>query len=444
MVAEASIPRQALVGLIACILGPVCLPPSTSAAEVSGRVVVLGTPHSVPPVRVTLRYLRTIPKSHSQEAAHVHPNANGSFTFLRLPAGIYVLEVDGTDVLSAQWGARNPGLAGQALVLRDTDHVNGLKLSTALKPKICGRAFAANGSPLAGAQVIASRTNAAVREMFGYLPGPPRPTATVSADGRGRFTLDHLDTGDYNLAAYVPLLSGDANPDRSVGIWKNAREFRDAALIRLDATSATARCSYDLHLQPGPKPYQGRRYRVEGSLIGEAFPVGKRPMQAMQWILRRLAPTMLESERYEWGAIFDPAHPVFSFAGVAPGRYRLMLGEPPPDICLGSCDPLWRFEVDQELIVQADILGLPIVGRPPATVRSRIMEVHFGRETSPWERRPPENYDVGLSSRRGSERTNASPDGTFQFTARSRRVRDRRLHVVRHILLNRYSERCAV
>ncbi len=321
---------------------------------------------------------------------------------------MYVLEVDGAGILSAQWGAQGPQLAGQALIVHSGDDVQGLRVPVLSRPVLCGRVFGTDGRPVPGANVTAWRT-APNRGMWTSAADSDGVSdgGGIASDDFGRYRLENLSTGNYILGADISdSPTGVPSRDPSAGFWNDAADIRNATPIELLANGEPDNCSYDVRLQPIPKPYEGPRYRVEGVLGSGVSTLGSR---RLQWGLSSIG-----TERPETSATlaFDPAKPSFVFKDVPPGRYQLTLAPPPLQVFSGPCYPFARTEVSQEIVVSADVLGIYALLRPVAWIRGKVEEVQSARDAQGW-RDPGQSYWVSLRVNYLCVNRNSERDGSF-------------------------------
>jgi len=383
------------------------------AARVSGQVQLNGPPRSLSALRVTLRDVGSLPNTSSQEAQRTNPDTRGRFAFANVKAGIYVVQVDGPGVLSAQWGARGPELAGRALVLRSQDDVRDLSVSVIARPVLCGQVFGVDGKPLAGAALSAWVSDAAGSELAMSGAGADGATGggNTTADAEGRYRFDNFTPGYYILGAFPPEVQDGASLSTGVvGFWKDAPDGDTATPLHLAADGAPDRCAYDVHLASRPRERDtSPLYRVAGSLAGASRTFGAR---RLAWVLAPLDRT--QRHRPAQTIAFEPDGS-FEFRGVPPGRYRLTLGPQPFRTFSGHCVPLARTEVDQELVVSSDLVDLRVRPLPVTTVRGAVEEIHSPHDI-PDPRPPDERYHISLDGNGRCGGTTASLDGSFVMT----------------------------
>jgi len=388
------------------LLGVFILSPGVAgAAQVSGRVTLNGPARSLTALRVTLRFVGTLPNSTSQEAQRTRPDASGRFIFSDVKAGIYVVQVDGANVLSAQWGALGPELAGTALVVHASDTIHDLSVPVTSRPVLCGRIYGSDGKPAAKATAHAWRTNADGGAMWmgGEFEGASDGGNTTS-DHEGHYRFEHFNPGYY-------ILDADSSDSRTGAFWQDTQDLNAALPIDLAANGAPDACTYDLYLKPPPKAYDGPRFQVEGSLAEGADTLAGR---RLEWEL--FSPNRRPTYRDVVAAVpFDLAAPKFAFKNVRPGNYELTLGPPPEGDFSGLCHPLRHMEVDQKIVVSSDVLGVRAELRPVASIQGRIIEVQTRLDVST-DRGYGAQYGVSLLGGSRCTATNALPDTPFTFT----------------------------
>ena len=124
----------------------------------------------------------------------VMTDAQGVFTFSRLPGGTFSLSVQKNQYLGTNYGQKRPGGQGTPIALADGQQ---LKLTVPMSRGgvILGQVFGQDGEPLVNAQVSAWR--------FQYTNGSRRiyQQNGVQTDDRGSYRLHGLQPGDYLISA---------------------------------------------------------------------------------------------------------------------------------------------------------------------------------------------------------------------------------------------------
>ena len=228
------------------------------------------------------------------------------------------------------------------------------------------------------------------------------------ADDHGRYRFASFNPGDYIVGAYTPdQPDGSPSSDVVVGFWKDTLDIDRATWIDLSTRNATDRCPYDIRLRPVSKDDDGPRYHVEGTLVSDLSTVSARNQE---WELRPMdrrpdSPPAIP---------FDPARPVFSFDGVSPGKYRLLLGPPPPSYFSGPCFPFRRIDVNQEIVVAADVFGVQVSTQPVAWIKGQVEEVHTAQDAQGWSY-PGHPSGVTLYIHSQCVGATIGDDGSFEF-----------------------------
>ena len=133
-------------------------------------------------------------------------DASGQFSFERLPAGQFTLNVFQSQFLQTAYGQKRPGGQGTAIRLGDGEQLN-LTIQMMRGGVITGTVFGEDGEPQRGIQVRGLRyvmTNG-VRRL--------QQTGFASTDDRGVYRLFGLQPGDYLVSA-TPNASDSSFNDR--------------------------------------------------------------------------------------------------------------------------------------------------------------------------------------------------------------------------------------
>ena len=409
------LPRRQLSSSIASIALLIFFTSSSGlaqAAQLNGRVVLHGPPRSLNALRVTLRYVGQLLNASSQEAQATQPKQDGSFGFANVKPDIYVLQVDGPGILSAQWGSVGPELAGKALVVHSGDDLRDLTISVTARPVLCGRVVGLDGKPVANASVHAWKTSSTGEglSMSGAGPNGASDGGNAIADAHGRYSFTQLNLSYYIVGAFLPDLPGGLpNSSPTYTFYRASPDYETANPIDLTVTGNGDACPYDLHLQShaAPTPYSGPRYRVEGSLVDKITMLKPRKLE---WELTPL--NRSPSNPIPKGIPFDAASPRFDFSGIPPGTYRLTLRPPPLTFLSARCYPLGRAEVSQILDVHSDLLGIHAALIQAAEIRGHIEEIRTPQDV-PWRRAPDERFRVSLSKNGACTGAVAAYDGSF-------------------------------
>ena len=389
------------------------LPLCAQTATVSGRLHLEGPPRSFAGAVVTLRDVIAFHDQSSLEAFRADLLADGHFTFTGVRAGIYVLQADGRGLISEQWGASGAGLAGKALVVRTGENLKDLVLSVTARPVLCGRVFGTDGKPVPYASVHAWVTDA---EGKGMMQGGDMDGGNIAADSEGRYRFTNMNPGLYIVGAYLPdQPDGSFNKTVRTGFWQESATREDGLPIPLVANGAPDTCPYDLHLHAERPAYTGPRYRVEGRLAPGAA-VDVKPSAKLVWHLNAYV-SLRDQVGMTRDVPYDPTSPSFSFTGLPPGKYNLILA--PPDHGLesfsGPCFPFSHLDVSVDFTIDhANLSGLIATLAPVSTIHGRVENVRTpqdGREPPS----PASRYYVGLGEQGNCTAANAEADGSFTF-----------------------------
>lgn len=169
-------------------------------AVVSGRVTVSAT--SDTPVR---RAVVTLISAETVDTYSAVADAQGRFTFSRVPAGRYTLLAKKGAHLTTAFGAKRPGRPGTTLVITDGQQLTGLQLSLPQGGVITGTLRLPNGEPLPNTQVVA-------------VPADGRAaTGRFMSDDRGVYRIYGLAPGEYVVGARPNIGQGAVQQRAAVG-----------------------------------------------------------------------------------------------------------------------------------------------------------------------------------------------------------------------------------
>lgn len=383
-------------------------------ATVSGRVVSNEHASDLGGAVVTLQTLVQFSPGGSLEAAHTYTQNDGSFS-LSAPSGFYVLQVEGKGLLKSQWGSLAPGLAGQSLVLKSGEVRTGITVSVEPHPKLCGQVLGVDGNPVAHANVSAWMTDAKGVSSTQTAYGENSIGGNIIADENGHFSFDTLHLGFYLLSATFPART-DIN---AFGSYGEDSSHPKGVPIHL-AIHSNDTCKYSIRLHDPPKPYNGPRFHISGTLDKTA----RAPDQKnLFWELSRLDRNWLIMKDQTTLVPFDPASPSFSFAGVAPGRYTITLVSDPLETISGPCVSLERVWASTELSVSRDLTGIVVPIKVLANLEGDVHELHNGDDVA-LPRSSTARYSISLSAQtdtdwrltEGPYCQNAITDASGHFT----------------------------
>jgi len=121
-------------------------------------------------------------------------DAEGQFTFAKLPAGLYSLNASRDQYLATTYGQKKPNRPGAVIPLNDGQRL-AVKIPMLRGGVITGQVIGDDGEPLMNAQVRAMRYE--MSSGFKRL----QDNRSVSTDDRGVYRLYGLTPGDYVIAA---------------------------------------------------------------------------------------------------------------------------------------------------------------------------------------------------------------------------------------------------
>ena len=262
------------------------------AAAEAGVVqgVVIENLSGRPLARARVR-LQPVPKigTVAQAPIHIRVERSGRFTFLDVPAGLYLLIAEREGYFPCAYGTRRPSGQGKPIeVTHDSSFFTDLRMFR--KAAITGRVLDENGIGITGVQVFAYRSRL-----------PVRPVGSGISDDRGVYRIHGLEPGKYWIRAAAYTLDDGTGLLPTFG--PESRETREARVqeARLDADT----------IEADVRPEIGVLFHLGGLLdcaptgapvnVTLSSETGKRTMQA--------------------GCGFS-----YTFAGLAPGLYEI-LGE---------------------------------------------------------------------------------------------------------------------
>jgi uncharacterized protein (DUF2141 family) len=127
-------------------------------------------------------------------------DANGEFSFARLPAGVFQISVEANDagLLDVEYGQRRPGGDGQFIRLADAQTLT-LSIPMVRGAVIAGTVFGPNGRPLVGTRVSAARY--VMRNGARHL----EMNDQTETDDRGMYRIFGLEPGAYLIAVHSEM-----------------------------------------------------------------------------------------------------------------------------------------------------------------------------------------------------------------------------------------------
>ena len=161
-------------------------------ARISGRVVTTDTGRPVRRARVLLN-APELPGGRGALTAD-----DGSFEFVGLPAGRYILAASKSGFVSLAYGQRRPLQPGTPLQLQDGQQLTGVEFRLPRGSVIAGRIYDETGDPLPGAmvRVLAYRYAQGSRQLV--------PAGAAQSDDRGEYRVWSLNPGEYYVTAIAP------------------------------------------------------------------------------------------------------------------------------------------------------------------------------------------------------------------------------------------------
>lgn len=211
---------------------------AVGTASISGTVIASDTGAPIPDANVTLTGdVITIQRT-------VLTDSTGQFSFPRLPAGVFQVNVDPSDnqYLETNFGQRRLGGEGKSIVLSDGQRV-AIHVPLIRGSVIAGRVVGPNGRPVSRLHVAAFRTDMSTgrRQM--------EQVGSAETDDRGLYRIFGLPPGTYLVAA-VPDAStwtprfrheGAADVERAIataGVIHAAADGRPAMITVSSAPTA--------------------------------------------------------------------------------------------------------------------------------------------------------------------------------------------------------------
>ena len=271
--------------------------PPAEAARISGTVTDAVTGAAVSRARV-------VATRDGQPPYVTISSADGRYIISDVQPGTYSVTASRTGFVSQEFGQRRQ-LAGTPIAIAAGQQVTKVDFALASAYSISGRILDEDGSPFAGAEVLAllSRSVNGTNSLV--------PVASARTDDHGEFRLFGLAAGQYYVGASDPAFNDVASPKGVVRYgptyYPGVSAVEPAKPIAVNADQPTPRIEFQLRLLPPARvtgqviPANGRRLlNVAVSLTGrdDGPPVGGE------------SPAIQPDGR-------------FVFANVEPGRYQL-------------------------------------------------------------------------------------------------------------------------
>jgi hypothetical protein len=161
--------------------------PVVGTGRLSGSVVSSETGQPLKNARVSL--------SGGPVGRSAATDAQGNFTFDKLPAGRYNLSASRQRYLSSSYGQKKPERSGTAIQLADAEQLKNLTIRLFPTAVITGTVFGDDGEPMMNARVTALRYS--MRSGFKRL----EQRGSAQTDDRGVYRLHGLTPGEYVISS---------------------------------------------------------------------------------------------------------------------------------------------------------------------------------------------------------------------------------------------------
>ena len=316
--------------------------PSAQPGQIRGRVTNASTDAPLARARVTAT-ADALP-----EPRVTITGADGRYTLADLPPGAYTVSVTRTGFASQTWG-QGRALTGTPVAVAAGQPPSTIDFALVPGGSIAGRILDEDGTPFAGALVdaLVTRFEGGTDALFSV--------ASAQTDDRGEFRLFGLAPGRYYVSAADPAFRSVSTP---AGVVNYAPTYYpgvtadQARAVVVTGPGDAPKIEFRLKLVP-PSRVSGQllafdsRQLLNGAIVMSAIDAEGVPLPAPQ------NPSLLPDGR-------------FSFAGVAPGRYRIR--------ARGQTDPagtslfgVYTVEANGE-----DIDGITLTLRPGATLEGSL------------------------------------------------------------------------
>jgi hypothetical protein len=360
------------------------------AGVISGTVVSDETPPR--PVR-TVRVTLNMTGRAGFPGKTVTTDDLGRFQFDGLPAGRFNIQANRPNYVRMNYGARRPDRPGTPVPIAEGEQKSGLVITMPRGGVITGTIRDASGAPVSGATVTTLSFNYSVltgqRQLVTETSG-----ARSRTDDRGVYRSWGLAAGEFVIAVQPPVEAidlgveetralGAADIDRVLAEARRGNAMTSAAAASTDRQAPGEPVRYTAIYYPGTPELASaqtvkiaageerdgvdvqlqmvRTARIAGAVrFPEGAPAG--PLNLT------LAPIFVPGQ----AVMSQPARPAtatagrdgaFSFGGVAPGRYTV--------IVKSSGSPAWWSTADIAVDGRDQDVGLEL--RPPLSVRGRFV-----------------------------------------------------------------------
>lgn len=306
--------------------------------EIVGTASIAGTVIAADASKTPLRRARVTVTGSSLISPRITvTDDSGQFAMAGLAAGQYTISADKSGYLRMNYGATRPSRLGTSVVLADGGQVAGLSIALPRGAVIAGTVTNGAGEPEPDVQVTA---------LYWQLRNGERtlvPVKSTATDDRGEYRLAGLNRGDYLVSVEPPdaargpadlIQIAEGAVDRALrgaatGIAQPAPASRPIgpAPVYFPGTVRPARAStITLALGEERSGVDIRTELVPMARITGTVTADGRAVPGVQVALVSLGPPA-PNFAYAIGGRLGPktsdAKGQFTFAGVAPGEYRL-------------------------------------------------------------------------------------------------------------------------
>jgi hypothetical protein len=316
--------------------------PAAQPGQIRGRVTNASTEAPLARARVTAT-ADALP-----EPRVTITGADGRYTLADLPPGAYTVSVTRTGFAPQTWG-QGRTLAGTPVAVATGQPASTVDFALVPGGSIAGRILDEDGTPFAGALVeaLVTRFEGGTDALFSV--------ASAQTDDRGEFRLFGLAPGRYYVSAADPAFRSVSTPAGVVSYsptYYPGVTADQARAVVVTGPGDAPKIEFRLKLVP-PSRVSGQlvafdsRPLLNGAIVLSAIDAEGVPMPAPQ------NPSLLPDGR-------------FSFAGVAPGRYRIR--------ARGQTDPAGAslFGVHTVEANGEHIDGITVTLRPGATLEGSL------------------------------------------------------------------------
>jgi hypothetical protein len=282
----------------------------------------------------------------------VYTDAQGRFLFSNIPPGKYSVSTQHDGYVPPQGGGPSARVARENVSLRADEHIRDVVLKLVPTGAISGRVLDADGDPVVGTTVYASRPE--------YSRGGGRALLPVNGlglktDDRGEFRIYWLAPGDYYVSAeHQPRLAG-LGPGRRFTYYPGTPDVNAAAPVTVKAETDTV-----VHLSLIGLPLQPT-FIVSGTVAGLPSSLADKPVERF-FISRPGQPAIYTFANNAGGR----GGGRFELRGLPPGSYNL-----DPDIS-GEQGQAYTSRT-RVTVVDRDVVNVTVEMHPGFDLRGRIV-----------------------------------------------------------------------